>query len=689
MGLPLLNPSLIAEGSKPVDVPDPMEQMRAIEQLRQVRNQNALAPLRAQELQGQVQEAQANADKTRIANENARRDQEDDKAYQQALLEAGGDPDKIEAAATKITNPNVQSKLASTASLVRDRNSKISIRKHEEFGKQGLQIANNLEAIRKAQGPVKTDLWAQEVKNAETLKDEQDKPIFQPGQLDPNTVPDDSTLSSLQDYVDRNGQFHLQQAKLKDENEKAAQKAGKDLQDKQKADRETLKGLHEEAADQFSGIANKEDYDKAVADFAAIDDAHKKYADRWLKVLPYSDKSTGIIAGRAMNTKDRMELAAKGADKPPTNAIEVALQWAKLKGKREGWTDDQIYDQALTRMSEETKDAKFAPNVAGGRVDAQQKKEFVKNYDSATDEEKTLYGQLQTYENALKNGSFVAQVGTGDKRVVKPVPMDTFTKGDDAKKAQATQVLKDSADEIRERIKGAIKKKYDYAERLGMGHAVDVSGAVDQVEAGKYKHGQQQDQGTVTPPQGGAGVINRIKSAFVPPATPSTQPSIGSVTRAPVAPAPQANTVTPSAGGKVKGLITAGNIDITQRPDVKNSDGSRSTVRSMSFEEGGKEILIPTVVGNKVVSDDEAIAEYHKTGKHLGMFDNPESATSYAKQLHNDYESGKIKNTPPAATQSVTYKGTTYSVGQKFMQGGKPVKIVGFQNGKPLTAPDQ
>ena len=82
-----------------------------------------------------------------------------------------------------------------------------------------------------------------------------------------------------------------------------------------------------------------------------------------------------------------------------------------------------------------------------------------------------------------------------------------------------------------------------------------------------------------------------------------------------------------------------GNIDLTNRPVVKNEDGSISTVRSISFQDdSGKEILIPTVVNGKVVSDDEAIQHYYKTGEYLGKFDTIEQANTYAEQLHKQQE---------------------------------------------------
>jgi hypothetical protein len=95
--------------------------------------------------------------------------------------------------------------------------------------------------------------------------------------------------------------------------------------------------------------------------------------------------------------------------------------------------------------------------------------------------------------------------------------------------------------------------------------------------------------------------------------------------------------VLPPAGvfDKPKGLIERGNIDIHKRPVVHNADGTISTVRSMSFNENGKEILIPTVSDDgKILTNKEAIALYHRTGKHLGMFDSPADATAYAKALH-------------------------------------------------------
>ncbi len=80
--------------------------------------------------------------------------------------------------------------------------------------------------------------------------------------------------------------------------------------------------------------------------------------------------------------------------------------------------------------------------------------------------------------------------------------------------------------------------------------------------------------------------------------------------------------------------VVEGNIDLNDRIVVFNADGTFSTEISFSVEIDGLEVLLPLIINGELVSEEEAIDHFLRTGEHLGMFSSIEEAEQFAEELH-------------------------------------------------------
>jgi len=110
--------------------------------------------------------------------------------------------------------------------------------------------------------------------------------------------------------------------------------------------------------------------------------------------------------------------------------------------------------------------------------------------------------------------------------------------------------------------------------------------------------------------------------------------------------------------GRIATPEVQGNIDLDQREKVWGVGADYATVRTMTMEEDGKTILLPTIVDGKQVSEGEAITQYHKTGEHLGVFNTQKQADKYDQAMH----------------KRMNWMGDTGEQGKATQQEGKPVQ---------------
>jgi len=89
-------------------------------------------------------------------------------------------------------------------------------------------------------------------------------------------------------------------------------------------------------------------------------------------------------------------------------------------------------------------------------------------------------------------------------------------------------------------------------------------------------------------------------------------------------------------GGLMPGTVVPGNIDLSNRPKHKNADGSTSTVFSASFGvEGPHHLLLPRIRDDGyLMSNEEALSEYTRTKKHLGIYKSRKDADVAAELIH-------------------------------------------------------
>lgn len=105
--------------------------------------------------------------------------------------------------------------------------------------------------------------------------------------------------------------------------------------------------------------------------------------------------------------------------------------------------------------------------------------------------------------------------------------------------------------------------------------------------------------------------------------------------------------------GRAQGMLEPGNINLDTRVRVQNADGTTSTLKSISVNIDGKEVLIPTLSpSGKQLSDEDAITLYEYTGDHLGIFDTAANATAFAKKL-SKMQGGEVAKPTPVDNKPV------------------------------------
>lgn len=128
------------------------------------------------------------------------------------------------------------------------------------------------------------------------------------------------------------------------------------------------------------------------------------------------------------------------------------------------------------------------------------------------------------------------------------------------------------------------------------------------------------------------------------------------------------------------GQYGAGNIDLYDRPQYHNANGSISTVDSTSYNIDGQEVLLPTVWNRNGTpyhssNDEEILQRYRDTGEYLGKFSTVEEANDYAEKLHLEQQERYPSSSLPAERGSKHKSGKEIS--QSIVRNEDAAKRIG------------
>ena len=128
------------------------------------------------------------------------------------------------------------------------------------------------------------------------------------------------------------------------------------------------------------------------------------------------------------------------------------------------------------------------------------------------------------------------------------------------------------------------------------------------------------------------------------------------------------------------GQYGAGNIDLYDRPQYRNANGSISTVDSTSYNIDGQEVLLPTVWNRNGTpyhssNDEEILQRYRDTGEYLGKFSTAEEANDYAEKLHLEQQERYPSSSLPAERGSKHKSGKEIS--QSIVRNEDAAKRIG------------